>query len=193
MSRKALGFRLSSAHKLQRNWNDWQPRGDSVSAASQDGVKCIATRDLGPAAAAVYDPTAVGVATSDRPVSPPLLQNDAFPDTADTLDEGGGYEAAGGFSDTFGWKSLGQELRINDATADLTTFQQHGNRALASKDMRKSHDRGMSPGASDESPRGPSRPPRGRRQSSRGRRQGPLPWGPLSDSSPGGIRPLPVL
>uniref|UniRef100_A0AAZ3PLM8 Serine/threonine-protein kinase SMG1 N-terminal domain-containing protein n=1 Tax=Oncorhynchus tshawytscha TaxID=74940 RepID=A0AAZ3PLM8_ONCTS len=151
MSRKALGFRLSSAHKLQRNWNDWQPRGDSVSAASQDGVKCIATRDLGPAAAAVYDPTAVGVATSDRPVSPPLLQNDAFPDTADTLDEGvGGYEAAGGFSDdTFGWKSLGQELRINDATADLTTFQQHGNRALASKDMRKSHDRGMS--HSDES------------------------------------------
>ncbi|XP_064815714.1 serine/threonine-protein kinase SMG1-like isoform X1 [Oncorhynchus masou masou] len=150
MSRKALGFRLSSAHKLQRNWNDWQPRGDSVSAASQDGVKCIATRDLGPAAAAVYDPTAVGVATSDRPVSPPLLHNDAFPDTADTLDEGGGYEAAGGFSDdTFGWKSLGQELRINDATADLTTFQQHGNRALASKDMRKSHDRGMS--HSDES------------------------------------------
>uniref|UniRef100_A0AAZ3RBU2 Serine/threonine-protein kinase SMG1 N-terminal domain-containing protein n=1 Tax=Oncorhynchus tshawytscha TaxID=74940 RepID=A0AAZ3RBU2_ONCTS len=45
--------------------------------------------------------------------------------------------------------SLGQELRINDATADLTTFQQHGNRALASKDMRKSHDRGMS--HSDES------------------------------------------
>uniref|UniRef100_A0A673ZF53 non-specific serine/threonine protein kinase n=1 Tax=Salmo trutta TaxID=8032 RepID=A0A673ZF53_SALTR len=150
MSRKALGFRLSSAHKLQRNWNDWQPRGDSVSAASQDGVKCIASRDLGPAAAAVYDPTAVGVTTSDRPVSPPLLHNDAFPDTADTLDEGGGYEAAGGFSDdTFGWKSLGQELRINDATADLTTFQQHGNRALASKDMRKSHDRGMS--HSDES------------------------------------------
>jgi len=26
MSRKALGSRLSSAHKLQRNWNDWQPR-----------------------------------------------------------------------------------------------------------------------------------------------------------------------
>ncbi|XP_045069168.1 serine/threonine-protein kinase SMG1 [Coregonus clupeaformis] len=147
MSRKALGFRLSSAHKLQRDWNDWKPRGDSVSAASQDGVKRIATRDLGPA---VYDPTAVGVATSDQPVSPPLLHNDAFPATADTLDEGGGYEAAGGFSDdTFGWKSLGQELRINDATADLTTFQQHGNRALASKDMRKSHDRGMS--HSDES------------------------------------------
>nr|XP_023997307.1 serine/threonine-protein kinase SMG1-like [Salvelinus alpinus] len=137
MSRKALGFRLSSAHKLQRNWNDWQPRGDSVSAASQDGVKCIATRDL------------VGVATSDRPVSPTLL-HDAFPDTADTLDEGGGYEAAGGSSDdTFGWKSLGQELRINDATGDLNTFQQHGNRALASKDMRNPTDRGMS--HSDES------------------------------------------
>lgn len=50
----------------------------------------------------------------------------------------GGYDADGGLSEnTYGWKSLGQELRINDVTTDITTFQ-HGNRALATKDMRKS-------------------------------------------------------
>lgn len=50
----------------------------------------------------------------------------------------GGYEAGQGVCDTtFGWKSLGQELRPNDVTVDLTPFQ-HGNRALASKEMRKS-------------------------------------------------------
>uniref|UniRef100_A0A8C2ZRH5 non-specific serine/threonine protein kinase n=1 Tax=Cyclopterus lumpus TaxID=8103 RepID=A0A8C2ZRH5_CYCLU len=53
------------------------------------------------------------------------------------------YEAGQGVSDTtFGWKSVGQELRPNDVTTDLTPFQ-HGNRALASKDMRKLQDRGM--------------------------------------------------
>ncbi|KAL0992596.1 hypothetical protein UPYG_G00095530 [Umbra pygmaea] len=137
MSRKALGSRLSSAHKLQGNWNDWQPRGDSLSAASQDGVN----RDLGPASVAAFKPTE---ALDTQPCSPPLLHNDAFPAAADALDEGGGYGATRGFcDDTFGWNSLGEELRINDATADLTPFQQHGNRALASKDMRKSQDRGM--------------------------------------------------
>lgn len=50
----------------------------------------------------------------------------------------GGYEAAQGVCDnTFGWKSVGQELRPNVLTTDLTPFQ-HGNRALASKDMKKS-------------------------------------------------------
>ena len=50
----------------------------------------------------------------------------------------GEHEAGGGGCDTtFGWKSVGQELRLNDVTADLTPFQ-HGNRALTSKDMRKS-------------------------------------------------------
>uniref|UniRef100_A0A3Q2WGJ8 non-specific serine/threonine protein kinase n=1 Tax=Haplochromis burtoni TaxID=8153 RepID=A0A3Q2WGJ8_HAPBU len=43
---------------------------------------------------------------------------------------------------TFDWKSLGQELRPDDLTTDLIPFK-HGNRALASKDMRKSQDRGM--------------------------------------------------
>uniref|UniRef100_A0A8B9KFC0 non-specific serine/threonine protein kinase n=1 Tax=Astyanax mexicanus TaxID=7994 RepID=A0A8B9KFC0_ASTMX len=53
----------------------------------------------------------------------------------------GVYDADGGLSEnTFGWKSLGQELRINDVTTDLTSFQ-HGSRALATKDMRKSQDR----------------------------------------------------
>lgn len=50
----------------------------------------------------------------------------------------GGYDAGQGVCDNaFGWKSLGQELRPNDVTTDLTAFQ-HGNRALAAKDMRKS-------------------------------------------------------
>uniref|UniRef100_A0A3B4F021 non-specific serine/threonine protein kinase n=1 Tax=Pundamilia nyererei TaxID=303518 RepID=A0A3B4F021_9CICH len=55
----------------------------------------------------------------------------------------GGYEAGQGVCDTtFDWKSLGQELRPDDLTTDLIPFK-HGNRALASKDMRKSQDRGM--------------------------------------------------
>lgn len=37
----------------------------------------------------------------------------------------------------FDWKSVGQELRPNDLTTDLPRFQ-HGNRAFASKDMKKS-------------------------------------------------------
>ena len=57
------------------------PRGDSVSA-SQDGVKYSATRDFGPAAAAVYDS-----APPDQPDSP-ALHSDAYT-PADPLDEGG--------------------------------------------------------------------------------------------------------
>ncbi|XP_016104477.1 serine/threonine-protein kinase SMG1-like isoform X2 [Sinocyclocheilus grahami] len=131
MSRKALGSRLSSAHKLQRNWNDWQPRGDSLSA-SQDGVKSSVSRDRG--SEVLFD-----ILPSDQPGTPPL-HNDAFT-LADVLEEGGGYDADGGLSEnTYGRKSLGQELRTNDVTTDITTFQ-HGNRALAAKDMRKSQDR----------------------------------------------------
>uniref|UniRef100_A0A667Z9R8 non-specific serine/threonine protein kinase n=1 Tax=Myripristis murdjan TaxID=586833 RepID=A0A667Z9R8_9TELE len=136
MSRKAPGSRLSGAHKLQPHWNDWHTRVDSVSS-SQDRVK---SRELG--AAAVFD-----VLPSDCP-DQPALHNDAYV-AADALQEEGGYEAGGGAHDaTFGWKSLGQELRLNDVTTDVTPFQ-HGNRALASKDMRKSQDRGMT--HSDES------------------------------------------
>ncbi|XP_018612751.2 serine/threonine-protein kinase SMG1 isoform X2 [Scleropages formosus] len=131
MSRKAVGSRLSSAHKLQRTWNDWQPRGDSVSA-SQERLKCSASGDHAPG-------TLVDAAPADSPGTAPL-HNEVFA-ASDALDEGGGYEVDGGACEnTFGWKSLGQELRLNDVTSDLTSFQ-HGNRASASKDMRKSQDR----------------------------------------------------
>ncbi|CAL8342926.1 unnamed protein product [Merluccius merluccius] len=134
MSRKAPGSRLSSAHKLHRNWNDWQPRLESASA-SQEVVKSSASQDIGPVA--LYN-----VVPSDCPDSLPLLQSNAYAAT-DSLDREGEHEAGGGGCDTtFGWKSVGQELRLNDVTTDLTPFQ-HGNCALTSKDMRKSQDRGM--------------------------------------------------
>uniref|UniRef100_A0AAQ6IR98 non-specific serine/threonine protein kinase n=1 Tax=Anabas testudineus TaxID=64144 RepID=A0AAQ6IR98_ANATE len=130
MSRKASGSRLSSAHKLQPHWNDWQPRVDSVSS-SQDGVN---STDLG--SGALYD-----VLPSSSPEQP-AVPSDAYI-VADTHQEEGGYEAGQDVCDTtLGWKSLGQELRPNDVTTNLTTFQ-HGNRALASRDMRKSQDRGV--------------------------------------------------
>ncbi|KAM6957377.1 serine/threonine-protein kinase SMG1 [Aplochiton taeniatus] len=131
MSRKAIGSRLHSAHKLQRHWNDWQPRGDSVSV-NQDGVKSSVPRDHGPAA--FYD--------SELSGSPPP-HNEAYAAATDALDEGGDYDTGRALGDTtLCWKSLGQELRINNVTSDLSTFQ-HGNRALASKDMRKSQERVM--------------------------------------------------
>ncbi|XP_036378986.1 serine/threonine-protein kinase SMG1 [Megalops cyprinoides] len=131
MSRRSLGSRLNSAHKLQRDWNDWQPRGDSVSA-TPDGVKCSASGDCG--IAPLFD-----TPPCNPPDTPP--PHDEAISAAGTLGEGGGYEVDGGICEnTFHWKTLGQELRINDVTVDSTRFQ-HGNRALASKDMRKSQDR----------------------------------------------------
>ncbi|XP_028310240.1 serine/threonine-protein kinase SMG1 isoform X2 [Gouania willdenowi] len=128
MSRKAPGFRLSGAHKLRPHWNDWQPRVDSVSS-SQDELK---SRDLG------SGPSYVTLPCPERPALP----SDAYT-AADTYHEEGGYEANHGVCDTtFGWKSQGQELRPNDVTSDLIPFQ-HGNRAFASKEMRKQQDRGM--------------------------------------------------
>ncbi|XP_035470486.2 serine/threonine-protein kinase SMG1 isoform X2 [Scophthalmus maximus] len=144
MSRKAPGSRLSGAHKLQPQWSDWEARDkhsyrysesastqivDSVSS-SKDGVK---SRELG--SGTLYD-----VLPPSCPEQP-AVPSDAYT-AADQHQEESGYEAPQGVCDaTFGWKSLGQELRPNDVTTDLTPFQ-HGNRALASKDMRKSQDRG---------------------------------------------------
>ncbi|XP_077590470.1 serine/threonine-protein kinase SMG1 [Stigmatopora nigra] len=137
MSRKAFRSRLGGAHKLQPHRNDWQPRVDSVPFI-EDGV-----RSREPSSAAHSDTLPSSLAEQQ-----PVVPSNAYADT-DALQEEGGFEADQGVCDTtFGWKSLGQELRPNDVTADLNSFQ-HGNRALASKDMRKSQDRGMA--HSDES------------------------------------------
>ncbi|XP_029016036.1 serine/threonine-protein kinase SMG1 [Betta splendens] len=129
MSHKASGSWLSGAHKLQPHWNDWQTRSDSVSS-SQDGVNL---RELG--SEELYD-----VLPSSSSEQAAVL-SDAY--IADYTHQEGGYEAGQDVSDaTHGWKSLGQELRSNDLTTNLTTFQ-HGKRAIASKDMRKSQDRGV--------------------------------------------------
>lgn len=51
----------------------------------------------------------------------------------------GGYSVNGGSGEnTYGRKSLGQELRVNNVTSPEFTSIQHGSRALAIKDMRKS-------------------------------------------------------
>ncbi|XP_058508783.1 serine/threonine-protein kinase SMG1 [Solea solea] len=129
MSREAPGSRLSGAHTLQPQWNDWEARVDSVSS-SQDGVKSSTF-----ASGLLYD----GFPSSCS--EQPAVASDANA-AADQHQEEGGYEAGQGVCDAaFGWKSLVQELRPNDVTTDFTPFQ-HGNRALASKDMRKSQDRG---------------------------------------------------
>ncbi|XP_008297822.1 serine/threonine-protein kinase SMG1 [Stegastes partitus] len=129
MSRKASGSRLSGAHKLRPNWNDWQPRVDSISSSQDEGK----SGELG---SGPYD-----VLPSSCPEQP-VVPSDVYT-AANAHQEEGGYEAGQGVCDTsFGWKSLGKELRPNDVTTDLIPFQ-HGTRALASKDMRKSQDRGM--------------------------------------------------
>ncbi|XP_047656550.1 serine/threonine-protein kinase SMG1 isoform X1 [Tachysurus fulvidraco] len=107
-------------------------RKSESTSASQEGVKCSISREL--SSVAVYES-----APSEQPGTPPL-HHDAYT-THGSLEEGGVYDTDGGHSEnTFGWKSLGQELRINDVTSDLPSFQ-HGHRALAAKDMRKSQDR----------------------------------------------------
>uniref|UniRef100_A0A674MC73 non-specific serine/threonine protein kinase n=1 Tax=Takifugu rubripes TaxID=31033 RepID=A0A674MC73_TAKRU len=132
MSRKSSGSRLSGAHKLQPHWNDWQPRTDSASLSQEGELDSSILYDILP---------------SSCP-DPPVVSSNAF-HAADTHQEEGGYEGNKVICiNAFGWKSVGQELRPNDLTTDLPRFQ-HGNRALASKDMKKSQDRGM--GHSEES------------------------------------------
>lgn len=56
----------------------------------------------------------------------------------------GGYSVNGGSGEnTYGRKSLGQELRVNNVTNPDFTSVPHGNRALATKDMRKSQGKDM--------------------------------------------------
>ncbi|XP_041086215.1 serine/threonine-protein kinase SMG1-like [Polyodon spathula] len=133
MSRRSFGSRLSRAHKLQWSWDDWQPRGDRTSV-SQDSVKLSVSRDHSPSASA-------SAHLSNPPAIPPL-HNEAVR-ASEGHEDGGGYEVDGGPAENaFGRKLLGQELRVNDVTTDLTSFQ-HGTRALATKDMRKSQDRSL--------------------------------------------------
>lgn len=50
----------------------------------------------------------------------------------------GAYGVNGGSGEiTYGRKSLGQELRVNNVNNPDFTSVQHGNRALVTKDMRK--------------------------------------------------------
>lgn len=69
----------------------------------------------------------------------------------------GGYSVNGGSGEnTYGRKSLGQELRVNNVTSPEFTSIQHGNRALAIKDMRKSQGKAGQTG--DQSHMPPPRP-----------------------------------
>lgn len=67
----------------------------------------------------------------------------------------GGYSVNGGSGEnTYGRKSLGQELRVNNVTNPEFTSVQHGSRALATKDMRKSQGKTCKLGLTTFSSRG---------------------------------------
>lgn len=69
----------------------------------------------------------------------------------------GGYSVNGGSGEnTYGRKSLGQELRVNNVTSPEFTSIQHGSRALAIKDMRKSQGKIGQTGDQSQTP--PQRP-----------------------------------
>ncbi|XP_053326618.1 serine/threonine-protein kinase SMG1 [Spea bombifrons] len=142
MSRRAPGSRLSSSTKqYQRSWNDWQPRSES-SSADHDNLKYSASRDRGSTAS--YGSHTSGTASVAR-----QKHDDIRVHTDVQNEEEDNYSINGGSGENaFGRKSLGQELRVNNVSPDFTTVQ-HGNRALGSKDMRKSQERSLS--YSDES------------------------------------------
>uniref|UniRef100_A0A8C5NMG0 Serine/threonine-protein kinase SMG1 n=1 Tax=Junco hyemalis TaxID=40217 RepID=A0A8C5NMG0_JUNHY len=146
MSRRAPGSRLSGTgsrqHYHPRGWNDWQPRTDSASA-DQDNLKYSSSRDRGSSASYGLQPSNSAVVSRQR-------HDDIRVHTDIQNEEKGGYSVNGGSGEnTYGRKSLGQELRVNNVTnADFTSVP-HGNRALATKDMRKSQERPLS--YSDES------------------------------------------
>ncbi|RXM37149.1 Serine/threonine-protein kinase SMG1 [Acipenser ruthenus] len=128
---------LSAGHycqdRYQQGFQSAWIRGDSASA-SQDSVKLSVPRDRGPSAS-------YSTPLSNPPVVPPQ-QNEAV-GASEVHEDWGGYEVDGDPAENaLGRKSLGQELRVNDVTTDLTSFQ-HGTRALATKDMRKSQDRSL--------------------------------------------------
>ncbi|XP_047289749.1 serine/threonine-protein kinase SMG1 isoform X4 [Homo sapiens] len=147
MSRRAPGSRLSSGGggggtKYPRSWNDWQPRTDSASA-DPDNLKYSSSRDRGGSSSYGLQPSNSAVVSRQR-------HDDTRVHADIQNDEKGGYSVNGGSGEnTYGRKSLGQELRVNNVTSPEFTSVQHGSRALATKDMRKSQERSMS--YSDES------------------------------------------
>ncbi|MBZ3878462.1 Serine/threonine-protein kinase SMG1 [Sciurus carolinensis] len=146
MSRRAPGSRLSSGGgggtKYPRSWNDWQPRTDSASA-DPDNLKYSSARDRGGSSSYGLQPSNSAVVSRQR-------HDDTRVHADIQNDEKGGYSVNGGSGEnTYGRKSLGQELRVNNVTSPEFTSVQHGSRALATKDMRKSQERSMS--YSDES------------------------------------------
>ncbi|XP_078521376.1 serine/threonine-protein kinase SMG1 [Lissotriton helveticus] len=143
MSRRAPGSRLSSSgtRQYQRSWNDWPPRSDSGSA-DQDNIKYFTSRDRGSSASYSYHSSSSSAGSRHR-------HDDLRAHSEVQHEDEGGYNGNGGSGENaYGRKSLGQELRVNNVTPDFTSVQ-HGTRALASKDMRKSQDRSLS--YSDES------------------------------------------
>uniref|UniRef100_A0A2K6FWB0 Serine/threonine-protein kinase SMG1 n=1 Tax=Propithecus coquereli TaxID=379532 RepID=A0A2K6FWB0_PROCO len=146
MSRRAPGSRLSSGGgggtKYPRSWNDWQPRTDSASA-DPDNLKYSSSRDRGGSSSYGLQPSNSAVVSRQR-------HDDTRVHADIQNDEKGGYSVNGGSGEnTYGRKSLGQELRVNNVTSPEFTSVHHGSRALATKDMRKSQERSMS--YSDES------------------------------------------
>ncbi|XP_065588599.1 serine/threonine-protein kinase SMG1 isoform X4 [Cyrtonyx montezumae] len=146
MSRRAPGSRLSGTgsrqHYHPRGWNDWQPRTDSASA-DQDNLKYSSSRDRGSSASYGLQPSNSAVVSRQR-------HDDIRVHTDIQNEDKGGYSVNGGSGEnTYGRKSLGQELRVNNVTNPDFTSVPHGNRALAAKDMRKSQERSLS--YSDES------------------------------------------
>uniref|UniRef100_A0A8D2J662 Serine/threonine-protein kinase SMG1 N-terminal domain-containing protein n=1 Tax=Varanus komodoensis TaxID=61221 RepID=A0A8D2J662_VARKO len=137
MSRRAPGSRLSGAsssgtrqHYHPRSWNDWQPRTDNPSA-DQENLKYSSSRDRGSS-------SSYGLQSSNSAVVSRHRHDDIRVPTDIQNEEKGGYSVNGGSGEnTYGRKSLGQELRVNNVTNPDFTNVQHGNRALVTKDMRK--------------------------------------------------------
>ncbi|KAG9477052.1 hypothetical protein GDO78_002442 [Eleutherodactylus coqui] len=127
MSRRAPGTRLSSSKQYQRSWNDWQPRSDSASA-DHDSLKYSTSRDRGNSASyGSHTANSAGRQKHDDV----RVHTEVHNEEEDSCSVNGGSG-----ENSFGRKSLGQELRVNNVSPDFTV--QHGNRALATKDMRKS-------------------------------------------------------
>lgn len=137
MSQRPLSTRVN---KRQR-WNDWDTRID-IATADQDNLKYPLARDRGSSASYVLHSTSSASVSRHRHDDIRIL-------TGFQNEEGGRYDVNGGLGENaYGRKSLGQELRVNNVTTDVSSIQ-HGSRALATKEMRKSQERSLS--YSDES------------------------------------------